>query len=188
MLGLLEEDGVEGAILGLHMKDAARFGTISKNTAGELVSFNEKKPGAGTISAGVYLIRDAALAKFPKRSPLSFETDVFPEMIARRARLKVFETSAPFLDIGTPESSAAGNPIYTATSKLVCRWLETNSCTVTLCSGERMTVVIPTRKIRPTRTSLLYSLVGIANPCFSSRLVFLKFKFCFSSNGCRTIT
>lgn len=54
MFGLLAEEGVEGAILGLQVKDAARFGTISKNTAGDLASFNEKKPGAGTISAGVY--------------------------------------------------------------------------------------------------------------------------------------
>ncbi len=104
MFGVLQEAGVEGAILGLNVEDAARFGTISKNDAGELVNFNEKRPGAGTISAGVYLIRAAALATFPEHQPLSFETDVFPAMIAGRARLRVIETAAPFLDIGTPES------------------------------------------------------------------------------------
>jgi NDP-sugar pyrophosphorylase family protein len=35
---------------------------------------------------------------------LSFETEVFPALIAEKIRLKVCVTDAPFLDIGTPES------------------------------------------------------------------------------------
>jgi NDP-sugar pyrophosphorylase family protein len=35
---------------------------------------------------------------------LSFETEVFPALIAENIRLKVCVTDAPFLDIGTPES------------------------------------------------------------------------------------
>ncbi len=106
MFRQLEDVKVEGAILGLRVADASRYGTIAKNSAGELVGFKEKKPGAGIINAGVYLIRDAVLKKFPARTPLSFETDVFPALIAGQARLKVCEVAAPFLDIGTPESLA----------------------------------------------------------------------------------
>jgi NDP-sugar pyrophosphorylase family protein len=106
MFRQLEDAKVEGAILGLRVADASRYGTIAKNSAGELVGFKEKKPGAGIINAGVYLIRDAVLKKFPARTPLSFETDVFPALIAGQARLKVCEVAAPFLDIGTPESLA----------------------------------------------------------------------------------
>jgi NDP-sugar pyrophosphorylase family protein len=100
----LDDPQIDGALLGVPMADAARFGTISQNGAGDLTGFNEKKPGAGVISAGVYLFRAAALKKFPEKSPLSFETEVFPALIRHGARLKTVLSEAPFLDIGTPES------------------------------------------------------------------------------------
>lgn len=100
----LDQPENEGAILGVPMADASRFGTISQNTDGDLTGFNEKKPGAGNINAGVYLFRDATLKKFPVQMPLSFELDVFPTLIRSGARLKTVLSEAPFLDIGTPES------------------------------------------------------------------------------------
>lgn len=100
----LDQPENEGAILGVPMTDASRFGTISQNTAGDLTGFNEKKPGAGNINAGVYLFRDSTLKKFPARTPLSFELDVFPALIHGGTRLKTVLSKAPFLDIGTPES------------------------------------------------------------------------------------
>lgn len=104
MFQSLDEPKVEGAILGVHADDASRFGTISQNARGELTGFNEKKPSAGIINAGVYLLTTNAIELFPIRTPLSFETEVFPALIARGIRLKVCVTAAPFLDIGTPES------------------------------------------------------------------------------------
>jgi len=100
----LDDDKTEGAILGVRAPDASRFGTISQNERGELAGFNEKKPGAGIINAGVYLFRASAIEIFPEKIPLSFETDVFPSLSASGVRLKVCVTDAPFLDIGTPES------------------------------------------------------------------------------------
>ena len=106
----LGQPEIEGAILGVPMADASRFGTISENVDGDLTSFNEKRPGAGNINAGVYLFRHSALKKFPAKTPLSFEEDVFPTLIRSGARLKTVLSTAPFLDIGTPESlpQAAG--------------------------------------------------------------------------------
>jgi NDP-sugar pyrophosphorylase family protein len=104
MFGSLDESGTTGAILGVRVADAARFGTISQNERGELAGFSEKRPGAGVINAGAYLFHPSAVEQFQRKTPLSFETDVFPELIARGARLKVCVTNAPFLDIGTPES------------------------------------------------------------------------------------
>lgn len=101
---LLDESGAAGAILGVRVADASRFGTVLQNERGDLAGFNEKQPGAGTINAGVYLFRSSAVDKFPAKTPLSFETDVFPELIAQGVRLKVCVTNAPFLDIGTPDS------------------------------------------------------------------------------------
>ena len=119
----LPQQQIAGAILGVRVADAARFGTISVNENsgtgfqpvhgsqagslrhyGDLAGFSEKKPGAGVINAGVYLFRPSALERFPDGTPLSFETEVFPALIAGKVRLKVCVTDAPFLDIGTPES------------------------------------------------------------------------------------
>jgi len=104
LFGSLADPGIAGAILGVPMADASRYGTISGNECGDLVCFNEKKPGAGNINAGVYLFRPLVLEQFPGSTRSSFETDVFPGLIERKTRIKVCVTEAPFLDIGTPES------------------------------------------------------------------------------------
>lgn len=100
----LDDENISGAILGVRISDASRFGTISQNANGDLSGFNEKKPGAGIINAGIYLFRGSVIEEFPKKSPLSFETEVFPSLIDAGSRLKVCVTDAPFLDIGTTES------------------------------------------------------------------------------------
>jgi D-glycero-alpha-D-manno-heptose 1-phosphate guanylyltransferase len=100
----LDDPQVSGAILGVRVPDASRFGTILQNANGDLTGFSEKKPGAGIINAGIYLFRASIIESFPDKTPLSFETEVFPALIAGEIRLKVCVTDAPFLDIGTPES------------------------------------------------------------------------------------
>jgi len=52
------------------------------NNGGLLAGFQEKRPGAGVINAGVYLFRTPVIGSFPDSSPLSFETDVFPALAA----------------------------------------------------------------------------------------------------------
>ena len=100
----LADPSVAGAILGVRMEDASRYGTVACDPEGWLTGFQEKRPGAGIINAGVYLLRAPAVAEFPKHLPLSFEREVFPALSAGRKRLKVCVTQAPFLDIGTPET------------------------------------------------------------------------------------
>ena len=104
MLQSLDDSKIDGAILGVRVADASRFGTIQQNAAGDLAGFKEKKPGAGVINAGIYLFRDSTIDSIPDKTPLSFETEVFPALIVENIRLKVCVTDAPFLDIGTPES------------------------------------------------------------------------------------
>jgi NDP-sugar pyrophosphorylase family protein len=104
MFQALDDPDMDGAILGVRVADASRFGTILQNAAGDLTGFNEKKPGAGVINAGIYLFRASVVDFFPDKTPLSFETEVFPALVAGKIRLKVCVTDAPFLDIGTPES------------------------------------------------------------------------------------
>jgi D-glycero-alpha-D-manno-heptose 1-phosphate guanylyltransferase len=97
--------GCDGALLGVKVDDAARYGTLRLDRDGLLLEFAEKRAGAGIINAGVYLLSRSLLEPFPKGQNLSLEQELLPGLIAQGARLvcEVAET-APFLDIGTPES------------------------------------------------------------------------------------
>lgn len=90
-----------GAILGLSVPDTSRFGSLETTTGGALLSFAEKRPGAGVINAGVYAFRSELLTAFPEKLPLSFETEVFPALLEMGHGLNVVSCQAPFLDIGT---------------------------------------------------------------------------------------
>jgi D-glycero-alpha-D-manno-heptose 1-phosphate guanylyltransferase len=97
---------VSAAILALAVPDTSRFGTLEVTSAGRLVRFAEKRPGAGLINAGVYAFKGETLDAFPKNRPLSFETEVFPSLLSGATGIAVQAVEAPFLDIGTPASLA----------------------------------------------------------------------------------
>jgi D-glycero-alpha-D-manno-heptose 1-phosphate guanylyltransferase len=105
LLDALRLVNTDAALLGLQIADAGRFGTLEINAQSRLTAFREKRPGAGTINAGVYAFNGAALLRQPPQRPLSFEIDVFPAL-ASSGRVAVVSTEAPFLDIGTPETLA----------------------------------------------------------------------------------
>ncbi|MBI5773313.1 MAG: nucleotidyltransferase family protein [Verrucomicrobia bacterium] len=100
----LADDSLGGVIIGREVPDTSRYGTIISHADGTLARFEEKRPGRGLINAGVYLFRHSLVEKFPAQTPLSMEKEIFPALLARGVRFKVLATSAPFLDIGTPES------------------------------------------------------------------------------------
>jgi D-glycero-alpha-D-manno-heptose 1-phosphate guanylyltransferase len=102
------EGDADGVVLGVRMADAGRYGTLRIGDGQALLGFDEKRPGqAAWINAGVYFLRRRVLDRFPERSPLSMEVDVFPSLIAGGARLRVYPTGGEFLDIGTPGGLAA---------------------------------------------------------------------------------
>ncbi|MBD2393081.1 NTP transferase domain-containing protein [Cyanobacterium aponinum FACHB-4101] len=100
----LNDDTVEGVILGLTVEDASRYGSLKFDDDYNLISFAEKKDGKGIINGGIYLFKNNVLAKFPQNNKLSFEYDIFPYLLSQGCKIKVHITSAPFLDIGTPET------------------------------------------------------------------------------------
>ena len=100
----LDNPAVAGVLIGCTVADASRYGTLAIGPAGELRGFLEKRAGKGVINAGLYLLRDSLVRQFPSTLPLSFEQEVFPQLVAGGALLKVCAVDAPFLDIGTPES------------------------------------------------------------------------------------
>jgi NDP-sugar pyrophosphorylase family protein len=100
----LSNPAVAGVVVGCAVPNASRYGTLAIGPAGDLQGFEEKRPGKGVINAGIYLLRESLVRELDSKTPLSFEQDVFPQLIKRGALLRVFTVTAPFLDIGTPES------------------------------------------------------------------------------------
>jgi D-glycero-alpha-D-manno-heptose 1-phosphate guanylyltransferase len=95
---------VDAVILGVHQDDAGRYGTLRVDPDGRLLAFEEKRPGAGLVNAGVYLLKARLRETIPPHTPLSMETDVIPRWLSDGRRVHVHPCRAPFLDIGTPES------------------------------------------------------------------------------------
>jgi D-glycero-alpha-D-manno-heptose 1-phosphate guanylyltransferase len=95
-----------GALLAAEVRDVSRYGSVTVDPQGRLTGFAEKRTGGGrgVINAGVYLFSRGALDAFPAAQPLSFETDVFPALIASGAHVQVATAACPFLDIGTEAS------------------------------------------------------------------------------------
>jgi D-glycero-alpha-D-manno-heptose 1-phosphate guanylyltransferase len=94
------------AVLGVEVEDSSRYGALEIGAGGRLLGFKEKRSGAGMVNAGVYFVRRATLDEFPQKLPLSFETEVFPALVAAGCEIRVDRCRAPFLDIGTPGSLA----------------------------------------------------------------------------------
>jgi D-glycero-alpha-D-manno-heptose 1-phosphate guanylyltransferase len=106
LLARVRTAAAPAGLLGLSLPDASRYGSLDVTADGWLRAFREKQPGAGTINAGVYVFPQSTVLAQPARRPLSFELDVFPQLAAA-GRVAVEAVSAPFLDIGTPETLAA---------------------------------------------------------------------------------
>jgi D-glycero-alpha-D-manno-heptose 1-phosphate guanylyltransferase len=98
------DPSVECVILGVPVGDASRYGSLICDAMNRLLNFAEKQPGSGIINGGVYLFRHRVLEQFPPQTPLGFEQEIFPRLLAQGMRIEVEVVDAPFLDIGTPET------------------------------------------------------------------------------------
>lgn len=100
--GAMERDDIDGVIVATPVPDASRYGSLDVDARGLLRGFVEKRPGAGLINAGVYLLKAPLREDFQRAE--SIERDTFPRMISRGRRIWVYPGEGEFLDIGTPES------------------------------------------------------------------------------------
>lgn len=91
-------------IMAALVTSTTRFGTIISNNNEQLCGFSEKKAGQGLVSSGIYLIKKNCLEDFSKNVNLSFEYDVFPDLINSSKNIYVSNQIGQFIDIGTPES------------------------------------------------------------------------------------
>jgi NDP-sugar pyrophosphorylase family protein len=99
-------DSARASIVAVPVEDAQRYGTLDVDADSRIRGFREKQPGAGLVNAGVYFIGRDLAAEFPTRRPLSFELDVFPQLLASGHIIRAYCCAAPFLDIGVPEDLA----------------------------------------------------------------------------------
>ncbi|NVK33311.1 MAG: NTP transferase domain-containing protein [Rhodobacteraceae bacterium] len=94
-----------GAIFGVEMQDASRYGTLTFNKQYTLTAFQEKTPGAGVINSGVYLFRPESLMQSDSKTrPLSMEQDIIPSLLEKGMKIKIIPEISPFIDIGTEAS------------------------------------------------------------------------------------
>lgn len=103
----------DGVMVTRTVPDTARYGRVRADDAGRITAFEEKRPGAGQINAGIYLLRHEVLSNFPDSRPLSLERDVFPRLIDQKGGLRAHPVEAPFLDIGTPETLSKAEAFVT---------------------------------------------------------------------------
>jgi D-glycero-alpha-D-manno-heptose 1-phosphate guanylyltransferase len=93
-------------IASLEMKEFDRYGSISLDSDGRIIKFNEKKHlDVGLISCGIYLISQNFIFTHLlniKLESFSIEKDVF-EKVTSSTLVKAFVSNHYFIDIGVPE-------------------------------------------------------------------------------------
>lgn len=108
------EEGRPISLCAVEAPDASRYGALELDEAKHSVrAFHEKNPlatGPAWINAGIYLMRLEVIAAIAPDQPVSLEREVFPTYTD--GRLGAFCQHKPFIDIGTPESFAAGASFF----------------------------------------------------------------------------
>ena len=99
----------------VHVEDMARFGWVRWDTASRKVLAFEEKSAAhaghpGWINAGLYLLRRADLMQLPDSTASSLERDLLPRLAGEA--LQAFPVTAPFIDIGLPETYRASAAFF----------------------------------------------------------------------------
>jgi D-glycero-alpha-D-manno-heptose 1-phosphate guanylyltransferase len=82
-----------------------RYGSVEIEKDNIIKGFKEKSKenvGEGLINAGIYFVNKSQIENLNAPLKCSMELDIFPELI--KLGLYGFKTTAPFIDIGTPET------------------------------------------------------------------------------------
>ncbi|MEW5703937.1 MAG: sugar phosphate nucleotidyltransferase [Pseudomonadota bacterium] len=104
-----DEGGADAVLAALAVDDALRYGALDIDLSGRITAFGEKRPGGGWINGGVYLFSRALLGRFPANAAMSIEYDLIPQALGAGSAFFAFKVTAPFIDIGTPETLAAAS-------------------------------------------------------------------------------
>ncbi|WP_052666148.1 sugar phosphate nucleotidyltransferase [Nitriliruptor alkaliphilus] len=94
------------------VEDTSSFGVCVLDGT-RITAFVEKPdpgtlPGQDAVNAGTYVLEPGALSGFPV-GRLSFERQVFPQLVAAGQRVEGFVSDAAWADLGTPERYLTGH-------------------------------------------------------------------------------
>jgi NDP-sugar pyrophosphorylase family protein len=101
-----------GTLALTRVPDARRFGTVTTDDFGRVLSFVEKSNvrRRGTVNAGLYLLRRSLVASIPSGVACSLEHDLLPRWLDDG--IYGYARCARFIDIGTPASFAAAERFF----------------------------------------------------------------------------
>jgi len=88
------------------VEDPTAYGLIETNAEGRISRFLEKpKPEEITtnmINAGTYVLKPEILKQIPPQTKVSFEYEVFPQLLAQGKPIYAYPSPAYWMDMGTP--------------------------------------------------------------------------------------
>lgn len=92
-----------------HVDDARRYGVVEFADDSRVVSFVEKpeRPQPAWINAGTYVVRSDILLDLAESTPLSWEREIMPQLLANGSRVFAFQQDGYFRDVGTPVDLSA---------------------------------------------------------------------------------
>jgi mannose-1-phosphate guanylyltransferase len=99
-----ERTGAAGTLALIEVDDVSSYGVVSTDDEGKVLEFREKAPGpapTNRINAGAYVIEKSVVDLIPAGRAVSFEREVFPQMVGRG--LYGWAADGYWIDIGTPE-------------------------------------------------------------------------------------
>lgn len=91
----------------VELEDATGYGLV-EHADGRAQGFTQLASGedaglGGWINAGYYVLETSVLAEIPADTMWSFETQVFPQLIASGAHVGAYASGGWWLDLGTPQ-------------------------------------------------------------------------------------
>ncbi len=87
--------------------DPTSYGLIETSGDGRVTRFLEKPKWSevttNMINAGTYVLETEVLAQIPRRATVSFEREVFPQLLSQNRSVYAYPSSGYWIDMGTPE-------------------------------------------------------------------------------------
>ncbi|HLM27520.1 MAG TPA: NDP-sugar synthase [Thermoleophilaceae bacterium] len=99
-----DEAGALATLALIAVEDTSSYGVVPTDDAGWVLDFLEKSDGpapTNRINAGAYVLERPVVEGIPAGRPVSFEREVFPELVGKG--LLGWPAEGYWLDIGTPE-------------------------------------------------------------------------------------
>lgn len=98
-----------------HVKDPTAFGLVELADDQSVKAFREKPTAEeaaqlniDTVNAGTYVLNPEIFTQYPSNQPLSFERQVFPDLLAQQQRVTGFVWDGYWMDLGTPAKYVQG--------------------------------------------------------------------------------